>query len=68
MRLTILLMVDFVFLLAVAILEDKFTGDVSGITRLAYFAFLVCSVPTSVVAVICVVTGLFRRYLPRTSK
>jgi hypothetical protein len=63
-----LLAIGAVGLLTEAAIENGITGDVSLATRMAWFAFLVCSVPTTAFAVVCVATGLARRYLLRTRR
>jgi len=49
-------------LFVVAGIEDALTHSISGITRLAWFAWLLCSLPATALAIICLATGLVRRY------
>ena len=55
-------------LLAVIGIESAVTGEVSLITGMSGFAFMLCSLLATPLAVICIVTGLVRRYFRKQIK
>ncbi len=62
-RILTLLVLCFAILVSGAALESLICGDVSGITRLAWFIYLVGSIPAILFGSTCVAAGFLRKYI-----